>query len=212
MFTGIIEEIGIIKAIKKKGQCAVITVGALAVLDDIKQGDSVAVNGICLTVISFAEESFCADIMHETVKRSNLWNLNVGDIVNLERAMPLNGRFGGHIVTGHIDGIGVISSICKDENAICFTIRTSPDLLKYVITKGSIAIDGISLTVVAVSERDFRVSVIPHTAKYTSLKEKRVGDTVNLENDCIGKYIEKLFCTPKQQSNISRELLTKHGF
>ncbi len=212
MFTGIIEETGTVRSIIKGGRSAVVTVGALAVLDDLKQGDSIAINGVCLTVVSLLENSFSADVIHETIERSNLWNLNVGSMVNLERAMPLNGRFGGHIVAGHIDGTGVISSVHKDENAIWFTIRTSPGILRYVIEKGSIAIDGISLTVAGVSEHDFSVSVIPHTARYTTLGAKRAGDTVNLENDCIGKYVEKLLCTPIRQSGISKEFLARYGF
>lgn len=212
MFTGIVEETGTVRSIKKGGCSAVVTVGALAVLDDLKQGDSIAVDGVCLTVVSLSEGSFSVDVMHETVERSNLWKLNVGSTVNLERAMPLNGRFGGHIVAGHIDGSGVIHSVRKDENAIWFTVRTSPNILRYVIEKGSIAIDGISLTVAGVSEREFSVSMIPHTAQHTTFGSKRVGDTVNLENDCIGKYVEKLLCAPERQSGISKEFLARYGF
>lgn len=212
MFTGIIEETGTVRSIKKGVCSAVVTVGASKVLDDLKQGDSIAVSGVCLTVVSPAEDSFSADVMHETAARSNLWNLNIGNMVNLERAMPLNGRFGGHIVAGHIDGTGVISSVQQDENAIWFTVRTSPSILRYVIDKGSIAIDGISLTVAGVSENDFSVSVIPHTAKNTTLGAKRVGDTVNLENDCIGKYVEKLLRAPGGQSGISKEFLARYEF
>ncbi|QAT50317.1 riboflavin synthase [Caproiciproducens sp. NJN-50] len=212
MFTGIIEETGIIRSIKRGGRSAVLTIGASAVLEGLRLGDSVAVSGVCLTVVSLSEDSFSTDVMHETAARSNLLNRNVGGTVNLERAMPLNGRFGGHIVTGHIDGAGGISKVRKDENAIWFTIRTSPGILRYVIDKGSIAIDGISLTVAGVTENDFSVSVIPHTAQNTTLGEKRVGDTVNLENDCIGKYVEKLLRTPGGQSGISKEFLARYGF
>ncbi len=212
MFTGIIEKTGIIRSIQKSGHSAVLTIGASAVLDGLRLGDSIAVNGVCLTVVFLSEDSFSADVMHETVERSNLWKLNVGSTVNLERAMPLNGRFGGHIVAGHIDGTGVISKVRKDENAIWFTVRTSPGILRYVIDKGSIAIDGISLTIAGVTEIDFSVSVIPHTAQNTTLGEKRVGDTINLENDCIGKYVEKLLRTPGGQSGISKEFLARYGF
>lgn len=212
MFTGIIEETGIVRSIKKGKRSAVVTVGASKVLDDLKQGDSIAVNGVCLTVVSLAGNSFSADVMHETIERSTLWKLGVGATVNLERAMPLNGRFGGHIVAGHIDGTGVISSVKQDENAFWFTVRTSTRILRYVIEKGSVAIDGISLTVAGVTEHDFSVSVIPHTAQNTTLGEKRVGNTVNLENDCIGKYVEKLLCTPGGQSGISKEFLARYGF
>lgn len=212
MFTGIIEETGTVRSIKNGGRSAVVTVGASKVLDDLKQGDSIAVNGVCLTVISLSESSFSADVMHETMGRSNLWNLNVGSIVNLERAMPLNGRLGGHIVAGHIDGIGVISGMRQDENAVWFTIRTSPDILRFVIEKGSVAIDGISLTIAGVSEQTFSVSMIPHTTRHTTLGKKRIGDAVNLENDCIGKYVEKLLRAPGGQSGISKEFLSRYGF
>lgn len=212
MFTGIIEETGTVRSIKKNGHSAVVTIGASKVLDDLKQGDSIAVNGVCLTVISLQEDSFFADVMHETAVRSNLLKMNVGSMVNLERAMLLNGRFGGHIVAGHVDGTGVISKVWKDENAVWFTIRTSPALLRYVIEKGSIAIDGISLTIAGMTENDFSVSVIPHTAQNTTLGEKYVGDTVNLENDCVGKYVEKLLRTPGEQSGISKEFLARYRF
>lgn len=212
MFTGIIEETGTVCSVRKGGCSAVVTISAAAVLDNLKQGDSVSVSGVCLTVISLSDGSFSADAMHETIERSNLRNLNVGSMVNLERAMPINGRFGGHIVSGHIDGTGAIRDVRKDENAIWFTVRTSAAILRYVVEKGSIAMDGISLTVAGVSEHDFSVSVIPHTVKNTTLWEKRVGDTVNLENDCIGKYVEKLLCAPSQHSGISKEFLFQNGF
>lgn len=212
MFTGIVEETGTIRAIKKGGHSAIVTIGASSVLDGLKMGDSVAVNGVCLTVVSLSDSAFSADVMHETMMRSNLWHLNAGSVVNLERAMPMNGRFGGHIVSGHIDGTGTIRSVQKDENAVWYTVQTSAAILRYVIEKGSIAIDGISLTVAKVSAHDFSVSVIPHTAKATTLGERRVGDTVNLENDCIGKYVEKLLGVPAQQTGISKELLSRYGF
>lgn len=212
MFTGIIEETGTVRLIKKSGHSAVVTIGASKVLDNLKQGDSIAVNGVCLTVVSLEEDSFSADAMHETAARSNLLKMKVGSTVNLERAMLLNGRLGGHIVAGHIDGTGVISSVKQDENAVWFTVRTSPALLRYVIEKGSIAVDGISLTIAGITQNDFSVSVIPHTAQNTTLGEKHVGDTVNLENDCIGKYVEKLLRTPGGQSGISKEFLARCGF
>lgn len=212
MFTGIVEEMGTIRAIRKGGHSAIVTIGASAVLDGLKLGDSVAVNGVCLTVVSLPDSAFSADVMHETMSRSNLWSLNAGSVVNLERAMPMNGRFGGHIVSGHIDGTGVIRSVQKDENAVWYTVQTSAAIMRYVIEKGSIAIDGISLTVAKISADDFCVSVIPHTAKSTTLGKRRVGDTVNLENDCIGKYVEKLLGVPAQQNGISKEFLTRYGF
>ncbi|WP_394526253.1 riboflavin synthase [Lacrimispora sp. JR3] len=191
MFTGIIEEIGTVRGVKKGAYSAVLTVGASLILKDIKAGDSICVNGICLTVTSFTATAFTADVMHETLRRSSLARLCSGSTVNLERAMPANGRFGGHILTGHIDGTGIIRSIDRDDNAIWYTIRTTPGILRYIVEKGSIGIDGISLTVARLSKNDFGVSVIPHTAKQTTLSGRRVGDTVNLENDCVGKYIEK---------------------
>lgn len=212
MFTGIIEETGTVRSVKRSGRSAVVTVKASAVLDGLKQGDSIAVSGACLTAVSLTNDSFSADVMRETVERSHLWNLKAGSMVNLERAMPLNGRFGGHIVSGHIDGTGVIQTVRKDENAIWFTVRTGPGILRYVIEKGSIAVDGISLTVAGVTENDFSVSVIPHTVQNTTLGEKRVGDTVNLENDCIGKYVEKLLCAPGARSGISKKFLVRYGF
>lgn len=191
MFTGIIEEIGTVRGVKKGARSGVMTIGAARILEDIKEGDSICVNGICLTVTSFTATEFTADVMHETMNRSSLSRLHSGSMVNLERAMPANGRFGGHIITGHIDGTGIIRSIERDDNAIWYTIRTTAEILRYIVEKGSIGIDGISLTVARLSENDFSVSVIPHTAKQTTLSGKRVGDTVNLENDCVGKYIEK---------------------
>lgn len=191
MFTGIIEEIGTVRGVKKGARSEVLTIGAAGILDDLKVGDSISVNGICLTVTSFTATEFTADVMHETMIRSSLSRLHSGSKVNLERAMPANGRFGGHIITGHIDGTGIIRSIERDDNAIWYTIRTTAGILRYIVEKGSIGIDGISLTVAKLSGDDFSVSVIPHTAKQTTLSGKRVGDTVNLENDCVGKYIEK---------------------
>jgi riboflavin synthase len=191
-----------------------LTIGAKTVLEDVKLGDSIAVNGVCLTVTSFTPAEFTADVMHETLKRSSLGSLQPGNAVNLERAMRADGRFDGHIVAGHIDGIGHISAIRRDDNAIRYTIRSSPSILRYIIEKGSIAIDGISLTVTDVSKETFGVSVIPHTNACTNLAQRRIGDVVNLENDCIGKYVERLLTTaePQRQSNITTDFLTKYGF
>lgn len=202
MFTGIIEETGIVRSVKKGARSAVLTIGASGILKDIKTGDSISVNGICLTVTSFTPTEFTADVMHETMIRSSLSRLPSGSMVNLERAMPVNGRFGGHIITGHIDGTGIIRSMERDGNAIWYTIRTTKEILRYIVEKGSIGIDGISLTVARLSENDFSVSVIPHTARQTTLSVKRVGDTVNLENDCIGKYVEKFLGAAAPLKNI----------
>lgn len=212
MFTGIINEVGTLQNIRRGAHSAILTIGAKTVLEDVKLGDSIAVNGVCLTVTSFTPSEFTADVMHETLNRSSLGALRPGSPVNLERAMRADGRFDGHIVAGHIDGTGTISAIRTDDNAIRYSIRSSPAILRYIIEKGSIAIDGISLTVTDVSKDTFRVSVIPHTAACTNLIQRRIGDVVNLENDCIGKYVERLLSTPNHQSNITTDLLAKYGF
>ncbi len=212
MFTGIIEEIGELKSINRSSNSAVLTIGAKTVLEDIHLGDSIAVNGLCLTVVRFDKNSFSADVMPESLKRSSLGSLKTGSKVNLERAMAANGRFGGHIVAGHIDGTGIISSIRKDSNAVWYTIKTEQSILKYIVEKGSVAIDGISLTVAEVGGDSFSVSVIPHTAENTILPTKRTGDMVNLENDCIGKYVEKLMSADNANGGITREYLAKFGF
>lgn len=212
MFTGIIEEIGRVASVRQGAKSAVLTIEAKHILEDVHLGDSIAVCGVCLTVTSFTKTQFTADVMHETLTRSVLGRLQSGSRVNLERAMAANGRFGGHIVSGHIDGTGVISAISKDDNAIWYTIRTEGALLRYIVEKGSITIDGISLTVARVSSSDFSVSVIPHTAQMTTLSERRVGDRVNLETDCIGKYVEKLLGDQAPQSGINREFLAKFAY
>lgn len=192
MFTGIVEEVGTIASIRKGAHSCVLTVRAQAVLEDVHVGDSIATNGVCLTVTSFSGNTFSADVMHETLNRSSLGKLRVGSPVNLERAMAADGRFGGHIVSGHIDGVGTIASITEDDNAVWYAIKAPADIVRLIVEKGSIAIDGISLTVASVSADKFSVSIIPHTRAQTNLASKRVGDIVNLENDCIGKYIERL--------------------
>ncbi|KPU44004.1 riboflavin synthase [Oxobacter pfennigii] len=212
MFTGIIEEIGKMESIRKGAQSFVISVQAKKIMEDVRIGDSIAVNGVCLTVTSFSPRGFTADVMHETLNRSSLGNLRRGSLVNLERAMSINGRFGGHIVTGHIDGTGTVSAIEKDDIAILYTIKTSSKILRYIIEKGSIAIDGISLTVAKVYKDSFSVSVIPHTAVMTILSDKHIGDTVNLENDCIGKYVERLMEAQPLKNNITADFLAKCGF
>ena len=216
MFTGIVEEIGTLLSCKKGAKSAVLTIAAKKVLDETTQiGDSIALNGVCLTVTSKSQSSYTVDVMNETLNRSNLSALKPGEKVNLERAMAANGRFGGHMVAGHIDGCGVISAVEKDDNAIWYTIDAKPDILRYVIEKGSIAIDGISLTVAYVDDKCFKVSIIPHTQKETILQYKMVGDSVNLENDLVGKYIEKL-CMPQKDnakdSRLNMEFLAENGF
>ncbi len=201
MFTGIVEETGFVKAIYLQGESGTIQIAASKVLQGTKLGDSIAVNGICLTVTKILADGFEADVMAETVRRSSLKTMREGSVVNLERAMACDGRFGGHIVSGHIDGVGEIVSIRPEGNAIWYQIRTKEEILRYIVSKGSIAIDGISLTVAAVEEDTFLVSVIPHTRSQTALKERSVGGVVNLENDVIGKYVERLLGLKKSEGN-----------
>ena len=189
-----------------------LSVQAKGIMEDVHLGDSIAVNGVCLTVTSVFPNGFTADVMHETLNRSSLGKLRIGNPVNLERAMPANGRFGGHLVSGHIDGTGMVSDIRRDDNAVWYTIKTSLPILRYIIEKGSIAIDGISLTVARVYKDSFSVSIIPHTAALTTLSGRRAGDLVNLENDCIGKYVERLMGKESQNNNITAGFLAKHGF
>ncbi len=192
MFTGIIEEMGTVSSIAEGSLSAVIKIQASKVLEGSQTGDSIAVNGVCLTVTSIHGSFFTADVMAETLRRSSLGSLSKGSHVNLERAMPMNGRFGGHIVSGHIDGTGTVVSKVKEDNAVWVKINASQDILKYIVLKGSVAIDGTSLTVAGLDDSTFSVSVIPHTASETILLQKSTGDIVNLENDIIGKYIERL--------------------
>ena len=192
MFTGIIEEVGTIKSMTAGESSGEIRVQARTVLEGTKIGDSIAVNGICLTVTSLQPDGFTADVMAETVRRSALREQNPGSKVNLERAMAADGRFGGHMVSGHIDGTGKVVSLEREENAVWVTIEAPAEILRLIVEKGSIAIDGISLTVAYVDERVFKVSIIPHTGAETTLLDRKAGDSVNLENDITGKYVEKL--------------------
>lgn len=215
MFTGIVEELGSIRSVRRGQHSSVLSIAAKDILSDLKIGDSVAVNGVCLTATTVDSGGFTADVMHETLNRSSLGSLTVGSHVNLERAMAANGRFGGHIVSGHIDGTGTITALRKDDNAVWYTISASQELLRYIVEKGSIAIDGISLTVAEVGESWFSITAIPHTVAVTTLGEKRPGDTVNLENDVIGKYVEKLLRPQPQEtakSSLTLEFLAQHGF
>ena len=198
MFTGIIEEIGKVERIQKDTCNCKLSIKASKILEDIHLGDSIAVNGICLTVTCFTRQSFTVDVMNETWNRTALSLLRHGSLVNLERAMPMNGRLGGHIVTGHIDGTGRISSVRRDKNAVWYQINTQREILNLIVEKGSIAIDGISLTVA-------------HTLEQTILKNKQVGDMVNLENDILGKYVQKLIDN-SNETELSKELLCRYGF
>lgn len=214
MFTGIIEEIGTIEVIQKQGISAELCIRCSKVLKSTKLGDSIAVNGVCLTVVKIEENVFWADVMTETMHRSNLSKIKEKDHVNLERAMAADGRFGGHMVSGHIDGTGTITQIRSEENAVWYTIEAMPELLRYIVEKGSVAIDGISLTVASVSEKNFQVSIIPHTRQETTLSEKQTGNLVNLECDILGKYVERFVGGAKkqQESKITEEFLEKYGF
>lgn len=214
MFTGIVEEIGSVRRITRGARSAVLEIACRKVLEGTKIGDSIAVNGICLTVTAISAQGFSADVMHETLDRSALAQLVSGSHVNLERAMAANGRFGGHIVSGHVDGTGRITQIRRDDNAIWFTVTCETALLRYIVEKGSITIDGTSLTVADVTDSGFSISAIPHTLAVTVLGERRQGDRVNLECDIIGKYVEKLLqpAKPAAESGISREFLAEHGF
>jgi riboflavin synthase len=211
LFTGIIEEIGTVRRIEHGAKGARLTIQANTVLEDTRIGDSIATNGVCLTVVSMTGDSFSADVMAESLRRSSLGTLQGGSPVNLERAMAANGRFGGHIVSGHIDGTGTIASQKREDNAVWVKIKTPAPLLRYIVEKGSIAIDGVSLTVAAVTDTDFSVSIIPHTGAQTILLGKKPGDPVNLECDVIGKYVEKL-TAPHKTGGISTNFLAENGF
>lgn len=219
MFTGIVEEVGTISQISRGTHSAVLHIHGAKVLEGTKIGDSIAVNGICLTVTQLKPDGFTADVMHETLNRSALSKLSVGSPVNLERAMAADGRFGGHIVSGHVDGVGKIIHIRRDDTAIWYTIQAEPKVLRYIVEKGSVTIDGISLTVAEVSTSSFSISAIPHTVSCTVLKAKREGDPVNLETDILGKYVEKLLCGSTEcgggkteESKMTKEFLSRYGF
>lgn len=214
MFTGIIEELGTVIKLDQQGVSARITIDADKVLENTKLGDSIAVNGVCLTVTDLGKSTFGADVMAETLRRSSLGVLKKGSKVNLERAMAADGRFGGHMVSGHIDGTGEIAKISPEGTAVWYTIEAPECILDGIVEKGSIAIDGISLTVADVTERNFSVSIIPHTGANTTLSLKKQGDIVNLENDVVGKYVQKFLSKKKEktESNITEEFLGKYGF
>ena len=216
MFTGIVEEVGTVRSVVSGGSSGEIAINASTVLENTKIGDSIAVNGVCLTVTKMTDGGFTADVMPETLRRSNLGGLHIGDSVNLERAMAADGRFGGHIVSGHIDGVGNVAEMKRESNAVWVKISAASEILRLIVEKGSIAIDGISLTVAEVSDRNFSVSIIPHTGSETTLLKKKIGDKVNLENDIVGKYVEKLLqpksVPSKTESKITMEFLREHGF
>ncbi|MFO7818704.1 MAG: riboflavin synthase [Halanaerobacter sp.] len=214
MFTGIVEELGEVKNIQRSSQSIILTIKAEKVLEDIKLGDSIATNGVCLTVTDFNERKFSVDVAPETMRKSNLGNLSIRDDVNLERALRLKDRLGGHLVSGHIDGTGKISAKQREDNAVLITITPEPELLKYIISEGSIAVDGISLTVADLTDNSFTVSIIPHTNQLTTLSQKKVGNIVNLETDMIGKYVERMLNFEEESENKDLDLqkLRDSGF
>ena len=193
MFTGLVEEVGIIRSVTPVGEGARVEIAATTVLDDVEMGASIAVNGCCLTVVEWGDDWWAADAVPETMERTNLGGLNAGDPVNLERPLAANGRYGGHVVQGHVDGTGEVVGIDElDDGSWRFTFSLPPELVNYVVEKGSIAIDGISLTVAAVTPTTFSIAIIPHTFAVTAMGRRAVGDTVNLEADVLAKYVERL--------------------
>jgi riboflavin synthase len=215
MFTGIIEEMGVVKEVGKTLQGSSVTILTKTALEGLKIGDSVTVNGVCLTVVGRNDMEMKADISPETMKVTTLGSLKAGDPVNLERAMRLGDRLGGHLVTGHVDGIGIIRSRVQDGDALQITIEAPRDVLRYCVPKGSTTVDGISLTVNEVTDRGFRITIIPHTAKVTTLGIKQIGDAVNLETDLIGRYVERLLSGRDGRSEaeikVDKDYLQKRG-
>ena len=217
MFTGLIEELGTVKAIQSGTKSIKLTISAKKVLDDVKLGDSIAVNGTCLTVVSYNENSFTADVMPETVKRTVLVKLTIGDRVNLERTLALGDRFGGHIVSGHVDGLGAITVVREDARSLYFEVTAPVELAKYLAEKGSVTVDGISLTINHLRGNILSLNLIPHTAERTNIGTWQVGTKVNLEVDVLARYIERLLlgdraAEQKTESNISMAFLAENGF
>lgn len=215
MFTGIVEEMGAITSLEKTLAGTRMTILASAVMGDLKIGDSISVNGTCLTVVTKSERDFAVEISPETLSVTTLGQLAAGAPVNLERAMKLNERIGGHLVAGHVDGVGTVRSRHQAGNAIFFTVEAPSEILRYCVAKGSITVDGISLTINEIGDHSFGVAIIPHTAKATTLGLKQVNDTVNLESDLIGKYVERLLQernqVPKSTTIIDKDYLQKRG-
>ncbi|EGA88882.1 riboflavin synthase subunit alpha [Planococcus donghaensis MPA1U2] len=209
MFTGIVEELGHVASVRSKPQAMELTISCVLILEDVKRGDSISINGVCLTVSTFTSTTFTVDVIPETVKSSTMKELKAGSRVNLERAMPANGRFGGHFVSGHIDGVGVIRSVKKEANAITKTIEIDPQLMKYMMLKGSIAVDGTSLTIFALGHNAVTISLIPTTQEDSLLGEKGIGEKVNIECDLLAKYTERIQTV---EPKISRSWLAENGF
>ncbi|MDQ0257707.1 riboflavin synthase [Evansella vedderi] len=217
MFTGIIEEKGTIQQIKQTGDAIVMKIEASEILSDVHLGDSIAVNGVCLTVTSFDSLAFTVDLMPETVRNTSLRELSIGSKVNLERAMSANGRFGGHFVSGHVDGIGTIKAKRREHNAVYYEIEVSSNLRKYMILKGSVSVDGTSLTIFGLTEDTFTISIIPHTIEETIIGSKGPGDIVNVECDMLAKYIEELIArrtmsNESKSNHITEDFLKENGF
>lgn len=214
MFTGLIEEVGIMESSASGEKSIKLTIRAKKILEGIKKGDSISTNGVCLTVTSFDSFTFTVDVMPETVRRTNLGKLKKGSPVNLERALRAGDRLGGHMVSGHIDGTGYIREYKDEDNATWLTVETKSEIIKYVIPRGSIAIDGTSLTVADTTENSFRVSLIPVTKEETVLLKKKTGDEVNLECDIVGKYVERFLTFRKDisKSSIDIKFLAENGF
>ena len=230
MFTGLIAELGTVERMAEGSTTCQLTVRARKILPGVKIGDSIAVNGVCLTVVHLQGSSFTADVMPETVRRTTLHLLQPGDKVNLEKALRPTDGLDGHIVQGHVEGVGTIQQIVTEGNALVYRIKTPGELLRYIVEKGSIAVDGISLTVTEADDSGFGVSLIPHTAKMTTLGYKSVGDPVNLETDILARYVEKMLGFPKGEkdgierqtagadkkpnpdSELTEEFLLRHGF
>jgi riboflavin synthase len=211
MFTGIVEELGSVKALRRETGSARLTLSASTVLDGTILGDSISVNGVCLTVVDISKGEFSADVAFETLAVTNLGELKIGEKVNLERALQLSARIGGHLVSGHVDAVGRIKAKREEGNGWRIFIEAPEQVLRFVIKKGSVAIDGISLTVADLDKTGFSIAMIPHTARMTTLGFKSAGDSVNLENDLIGKYVERLL-SGRVESGVSLELLKKSGF
>ncbi|WP_042349815.1 riboflavin synthase [Bacillus massiliigorillae] len=212
MFTGIVEDMGKVSAMTQGPNSMQLTIQSSKIVEDVHLGDSIAVNGVCLTVISFTKGSFTVDVMPETVKATSIQSVRIGSVVNLERAMSANGRFGGHFVSGHVDGTGIILRKQKRENAVYIDIRIDESISKYCIPKGSIAIDGISLTIFGIEKQKLTVSLIPHTYEKTLLGLKKENDVVNIENDLLGKYVIHQMERNHSTTTISKEFLLQNGF
>jgi len=216
MFTGLVEELGKVRNVVRGPHSIRLTVTASKVLGDVKPGDSIAVDGACLTVVEFGERNFTADIMPETFDRTTLSERKPGDAVNLERTLRVGDRLGGHIVAGHVDGVGKIESVTRRDNAIIMRISNAKHLSPYFIPQGSVALDGVSLTIVDCGDDWFSVSLIPHTRAVTVLSEKKAGDRVNIETDVLGKYVHRMLNAggrrPDAKTPLGPEFLAKHGF